>query len=69
MGLFSKSSSNGEIDYNKLRNDLMDEYGAQMVTFTGAMGYSDMCDAQNASNEELLEMARREGINIDKYKL
>ena len=68
MGLFSKSSSNGEIDYNKLRNDLMDEYGAQMVTFTGAMGYSDMCDAQKASNEDLLDMARREGININNYR-
>ncbi len=68
MGLISKSSSNGEIDYNKLRNDLMDEYGAQMVTFTGAMGYSDMCDAQKASYEDLLDMARREGININNYR-
>lgn len=46
----------------------MDEYGAQMVTFTGAVGYSDMCDAQEASNEELIKMAQREGINIDRYR-
>ena len=68
MGLFSKSSSNGEIDYNKLRNDLVDEYGAQMVTFTGAMGYSDMCDAQSASNSELLEMAKKEGFDLNRYR-
>lgn len=69
MGLFSHNNgSRGDIDFDRLREDLMDEYGAQMVTFTGAMGYSDMCDAQNASNEELLEMARKEGLSIDKYK-
>lgn len=71
MGLFShsdKSKNEGSVDYKRLRNDLMDEYGAQMVSFSGAMGYSDMCDAQKASEEELLNMARREGFNIDKYK-
>ena len=68
MGLFSGNNSDGKIDVNRLREDLMDEYGAQMVTFTGAMGYSDMCDAQSASEEQLIEMARREGFNIDKYR-
>lgn len=68
MGLFSGNNSGGKIDINRLREDLMDEYGAQMVTFTGAMGYSDMCDAQSASEEQLIEMARREGFNIDKYR-
>ena len=71
MGLFShsdKSKNEGSVDYKRLRNDLMDEYGAQMVSFSGARGYSDMCDAQKASEEELLNMARREGFNIDKYK-
>lgn len=68
MGLFSGNNSDGKIDINRLREDLMDEYGAQMVTFTGAMGYSDMCDAQSASEEQLVEMAKREGFNIDKYR-
>lgn len=68
MGLFSHSNNEGKIDFYRLRNDLMDEYGAQMVTFTGAMGYSDMCDAQCASDEMLLEMAKREGLDINKYK-
>ena len=68
MGLFSHKSNSGNIDFNRLREDLMDEYGAQMVSFTGAMGYSDMCDAQAASEDELLEMVRKEGINIEKYR-
>ena len=68
MGFFSHSDKTGDIDYNKLREDLMDEYGAQMVTFTGAMGYSDMCDAQNATEDQLIEMAQREGINLNKYR-
>ncbi|MBR4669007.1 MAG: hypothetical protein IKO84_00255 [Butyrivibrio sp.] len=68
MGLFSHKSNDGNIDFDKLREDLMDEYGAQMVSFTGAMGYSDMCDAQEASEDELLELARREGLNIEKYR-
>lgn len=68
MGLFSWNKREGNIDFDRLREDLMDEYGAQMVTFTGAMGYSDMCDAQHASEEELLKMAQREGFNLDKYR-
>ena len=68
MGLFSHSSNDEQIDYERLRQDLMDEYCAQMVTITGAMGYSDMCDAQEASPEQLLDMARREGFNLDRYK-
>lgn len=66
--MFFKSNQSKEIDYERLRNDLMDEYGAQMVTLTGAMGYSDMCDAQEASNEDLIKMAQREGMNLDRYK-
>ncbi len=34
MGLFSHSSSNNDdIDYKRLRNDLMDEYGAQVAEY------------------------------------
>ncbi|WP_022775124.1 hypothetical protein [Butyrivibrio sp. AE2015] len=68
MGLLFKPNRDEDIDYERLRNDLMDEYGAQMVTLTGAMGYSDMCDAQEASHEELIKMAQREGINLDRYR-
>ena len=68
MGLFSHNNTqNGDIDFKRLRSDLMDEYGAQMATYSGGLGFLDMCDAQNASEQQLLEMAKREGFNLNKY--
>lgn len=69
MGIFSRSSNNnGDIDFKRLRSDLMDEYGAQMAAYSGGLGFLDMCDAQNASEQQLLEMAKREGFNLSKYR-
>ncbi len=69
MGFFFGSSKcNEDIDYEGLRRDLMDEYGEQMASFSGGLGLCDMCDADNASNEELLAMAKREGIDLRKYR-
>ena len=69
MGLFSHSSSNNDdLDYKRLRNDLMDEYGAQMAAYSGGLGFLDMCDAQIASEQQLLKMAKREGFNLNKYR-
>ncbi len=69
MGLFSHGSNNaGNIDYDRLRRDLVDEYGAQSAAFSGGFGFLEMCDAEDASNEQLLEMARREGFNLSKYR-
>ena len=70
MGLFFHSSNNDsdDYDYDKLRRDLVEEYGIQSASFSGGLGFLDMCDAEDASNEQLLEMARREGFNINKYK-
>ena len=71
MGLFFHSNNNdsGDYDFDRLRRDLVDEYGAQSVAFSGGFGFLEMCDAEDASNEQLLEMARREGFNLNKYKL
>ena len=68
MGLFSHSIDNGDYDYDRLRRDLVDEFGAQSAAFSGGLGFLEMCDAEDASNEQLLEMARREGINLNRYK-
>lgn len=69
MGLFSRGNDNsGAIDYDRLRRDLVDEFGAQSAAYSGGFGFLEMCDAEDASNEQLLEMARREGLNIEKYK-
>ena len=59
---------NREYDYNRLRKDLENEYAAQSATFSGGFGFCEMLDAQKASNEELLKMAKREGFNLNKYK-
>lgn len=63
-----KFITNNYADYKRLRNDLMDEYGAQMAAYSGGLGFLDMCDAQNASEQQLLEMAKREGFNLSKYR-
>lgn len=58
MGFFFNSSNNNEdIDFESLRADLIDEYGTQMASFSGGLGFCDMCDAEDASNDELLAMA------------
>ncbi len=69
MGLFFHSSNkDDDYDYKRLRSDLMDEYGVQMAAYSGGLGFLDMCDAQNASEQQLLEMAKREGFNLSKYR-
>ena len=70
MGLFfnSKSTDDGDYDYNRLRRDLVNEYGAQSAAYSGGLGFLDMCDAEDASNEQLLQMAKREGFNLNKYR-
>ena len=69
MGFFfGPSNNNDDIDYESLRSDLMDEYGAQMASFSGGLGFCDMCDAENASNDELIAMAKRECIDLKQYR-
>lgn len=68
MGLFFHSNNDdGGYDFDRLRRDLVDEYAVQSTAFSGGLGFLDVCDAEDASNEQLLEMARREGINLSKY--
>jgi len=72
MGFFSHGSNNSadeeNTDFERLRKDLVDEYLTQSVTFSGGLGFMDMNDAETASDEQLLEMARREGFNLKKYR-
>ena len=56
-----------DIDYEALRSDLINQYGAEMVTFSGAIGFSDMLEAEYASDDELLQLAQREGIDLNNY--
>ena len=56
------------IDYDKLREDLRDDSFA--AYFGGGIGPAilDAFDAEDASDEELEEMARRQGFNLAKYE-
>ena len=65
---FNSLDDNEDIDFESLRTDLIDEYGCQMASFSGGLGFCDMCDAEDASDEELLTMAKREGIDLRKYR-
>ena len=67
MGFLSDDDDQ-EYDYKRLRKDLANDYGAMGATFLGGLGFVNMMEAESASNEELLRMARREGYNLNKYK-
>jgi hypothetical protein len=51
----------------RLRKDLINEYGAQMVSFSGVFGFLDMSKIEDVSNEQLLELAKKEHFNLKKY--
>lgn len=54
------------IDIKKLRRDLIDYYGtAANSGFPAAM--ADLIKVENASDSELLEIARKNGFDIKRY--
>ena len=55
-----------DIDYSRLREDLMNRYGAAMQFFPVAM--VDLIKIQNASNGELLEIAIKENLDLSEYQ-
>ena len=55
-----------KIDIEKLREDLMDMYGAG-VPFIPAM-MMEVVDLENASDEEILEEAEDNKIDLTKYE-
>lgn len=57
---------NQDIDYEKLRRDLKDYYGTAMFAGFGAT-MMDLSKIENASYEELLRIADKEGLNLSKY--
>ena len=59
---------NQDYDYKRLRKDLENEYGAQGIAFSGGFGFMQMMEASTASEKELLEMAKDEGLDLEKYK-
>ncbi len=72
MGLFGSgnhdSGNDGNLDIKRLRRDLEDEFMAQSVTFSGGLGFLDMCEVQDATPEQLVKIAQREGVNLNRYR-
>ena len=61
-------SDDKEYDYDLLRRDLENEYGAQGIAFSGGFGFMEMIEASGASEKDLLKMARDEGIDLREYE-
>ncbi|MCR5586110.1 MAG: hypothetical protein K6F77_01080 [Lachnospiraceae bacterium] len=54
-----------DIDFESLRDDLMDHYGTAMGDFP--MAVMDVVDVETASQSELVELADEAGIDIRRY--
>ena len=54
-----------QIDYEKLREDLMDYFGAAMMCYP--MAVIDLSNVENASCEELISIAINNAFNLDDY--
>lgn len=55
-----------DIDYERLRRDLMDDYeGAMFGGFP--MAVVDLSDVENASRDELIKIAKENRYDLNKY--
>lgn len=54
------------IDFERLRQDLIDYFGTAMTIGFGA-AIIDISKIENASNEELINIAKQNGFNINNY--
>lgn len=57
-----------QIDVKKLRNDLKNKYGTAM--FGGfPMAIADLSKIERATDEELIQIALQQNINLEKYRV
>ena len=56
-----------EIDINKLKQDLKDYYEAAYFTLGYGAALMDLFDLDNLSNEEIINKAIDNGINLENY--
>lgn len=54
-----------DIDVERLRDDLIDYFGAATPFFPVAT--MDLIEVENASLEKLIEIAKRNGFNLNDY--
>ena len=58
---------NMDIDYEKLRSDLIDYYGTALSLGFG-MAIIELSKLENASNKELVEIAKKNGFDLIEYE-
>ena len=56
-----------EIDINKLKQDLKDYYEAAYFTLVYGAALMDSFDLDNLSDEEIIDKAIDNGINLENY--
>lgn len=54
------------MNYEKLRQDLLDYFGAAMFG-PFPIAIMDVCEVENATDEELLEIANRNKFDVNEY--
>ena len=59
---------NIDYDYKRLRSALMDYFGTAMVGGF-PMAVIELGEVERASESELLQIARKNGFNLEKYKI
>ena len=57
-----------KIDYERLRNDLIDYFGAAMVVVS-PVAVLDIDRVESASNDELIQIALQNGFNLNDYEV
>ena len=55
-----------EIDYEKLRSNLIDYYGSAMSY--NPMAVIELCNVETASNDRLVEIALKNNFNLCDYE-
>lgn len=55
-----------EIDYERLRNDLMNYFGSAMMYYPVAV--VELSEVEHASPSKLIQIAIQNGFNLDNYK-
>lgn len=53
------------IDYDKLRKDLIDYFGTAMSF--NPIALMELSEVEHCSNQKLIEIARKNGFNLPKY--
>ena len=55
-----------EIDYEKLRSDLIDYYGPAMMY--NPMAVVELSEVENAANDKLVQIALQNGFDLNNYE-